>query len=262
MTNTILPPPKTPSDTEVDSLTGWMSHLVELRERLVKSALAVLVVFLILLYWRNDIFTMFSKPMIDSLPQGARMISTEVTSNFFVPLKFVLWVSFVLALPVVLHQVWAFVAPGLYQHEKRLVIPIIASSYVLFLIGSAFAYLLVFPTVFKFMAALTPLGVEMATDIDNYLGFGLTMFLAFGLTFEVPVVVIVLVRLGIVTLLQLRSARPYVIVGAFIVAAVVTPPDVASQLLLAVPLVLLYEVGLFFARWVMPKEASTGLTVE
>nr|WP_225972581.1 twin-arginine translocase subunit TatC [Ephemeroptericola cinctiostellae] len=239
-----------------------MSHLVELRERLVKSALAVLVVFLVLLYWRNDIFTMFSKPMIDSLPEGARMISTEVTSNFFVPLKFVLWVSFVLALPVVLHQVWAFVAPGLYQHEKRLVIPIIASSYVLFLIGSTFAYLFVFPTVFKFMAALTPLGVEMATDIDNYLGFGLTMFLAFGLTFEVPVVVIVLVRLGIVTLPQLRSARPYVIVGAFIVAAVVTPPDVASQLLLAVPLVLLYEVGLFFARWVTPKEASTGLSVE
>ena len=262
MTNTILPPPKTHPDTEVDSLTGWMSHLVELRESLVKSALAVLVVFLVLLYWRNDIFTMFSKPMIDSLPEGARMISTEVTSNFFVPLKFVLWVSFVLALPVVLHQVWAFVAPGLYQHEKRLVIPIIASSYVLFLIGSAFAYLFVFPTVFKFMAALTPLGVEMATDIDNYLGFGLTMFLAFGLTFEVPVVVIVLVRLGIVTLPQLRSARPYVIVGAFIVAAVVTPPDVASQLLLAVPLVLLYEVGLFFARWVTPKETSTELSVE
>ena len=196
--------------------------------------------------------------MIDSLPEGARMISTEVTSNFFVPLKFVLWVSFVLALPVVLHQVWAFVAPGLYQYEKKLVIPIIGSSYVLFLVGSAFAYLLVFPTVFKFMAALTPLGVEMATDIDNYLSFGLTMFLAFGLTFEVPVVVIVLVRLGIVTLLQLRDARPYVIVGAFIVAAVVTPPDVASQLLLAVPLVLLYEVGLFFARWVTPQDASTG----
>ncbi|WP_246012063.1 twin-arginine translocase subunit TatC [Hydromonas duriensis] len=230
-----------------------MSHLVELRERLVKSALAVLVIFLVLLYWRNDVFTLFSKPMMDSLPQGARMISTEVTSNFFVPLKFVLWVSFVLALPVVLHQVWAFVAPGLYRHEKQLVVPIIVSSYILFLLGTAFAFFFVFPTVFKFMAALTPLGVEMATDIDNYLGFGLTLFLAFGLTFEVPVVVIVLVRLGMVSLQQLKNARPYVIVGAFVIAAIVTPPDVMSQLLLAVPLVLLYEVGVFFARWVSPK---------
>ena len=256
-----LPPVSTESTAD-DALSGWMGHLVELRERLVKSAASDLIVFLALLYWRNDIFTLFSQPMLDSLPQGARMISTEVTSNFFVPLKFVMWVAFVIALPVVLHQLWAFVAPGLYQHEKKLVIPIIGSSYVLFIIGSAFAYLFVFPTVFKFMAALTPLGVEMATDIDNYLSFGLTLFLAFGLTFEVPVVVIVLVRLGIVTTTQLKVARPYVIVGAFVIAAVVTPPDVASQLLLAVPLVILYEVGLFFARWVTPNpQPSDELTV-
>ena len=236
-----------------DNLAGWMSHLVELRSRLVKAALAVLLVFGVLVFWRNDIFALFAQPMLDNLPQGSRMISTEVTSNFFVPLKFVLWVAFVIALPAVLHQVWAFVAPGLYAREKKLVVPIIASSYILFLVGSAFAYFLVFPTVFKFMANLTPLGVEMATDIDAYLSFGLTTFLAFGLTFEVPIVVIVLVRLGFVTLAQLREARPYVIVGAFVIAAVVTPPDVASQLLLAIPLVILYEVGLFLARWFAPR---------
>lgn len=238
---------------EDNGLTGWMSHLVELRSRLMKSALAVLVVFLLLLYWRNEIFHFFAKPMMDNLPEGSRMLSLEVTSNFFVPIKFVLWVAFTLALPIILHQAWAFVAPGLYQHEKKLVVPIITSSYLLFLIGTAFAYLFVFPAVFKLMASLTPQGVEMATDIDNYLSFGLTMFLAFGLTFEVPVVVVVLARLGVVDVPQLKKARPYIIVGAFIVAAVVTPPDIASQLLLAIPLVVLYEVGVFFARWAAPK---------
>ena len=242
--------PDTSNDT---NLTGWMTHLIELRSRLMKSALAVLVIFLCLLYWRDDIFGAFAKPMLDNLPAGSRMLSLDVTSNFFVPLKFVMWLAFTLALPVVLHQAWSFIAPGLYQHEKKLVVPIIASSYILFIVGSAFAYFFVFPTVFKLMAALTPIGVEMATDIDKYLSFGLTMFLSFGLTFEVPVVVVVLTRLGIVTLAQLKVARPYVIVGAFAIAAVVTPPDVASQLLLAIPLVLLYELGLFIARWVAPK---------
>lgn len=237
-----------------DALTGWMGHLVELRERLVKSVLAVLVVFLILLYWSDDIFSLFAQPMIRSLPNGARMISTEVTSNFFVPMKFVLWVSFVVALPVVIYQFWSFIAPGLYQKEKKLVVPIVLSSYVLFLVGTAFAYFVVFPSVFSFMAKLTPADVEMATDIDHYLSFGLTTFLAFGLTFEVPVVVIVLVKLGFVTVDQLKASRPYVIVGAFVVAAVVTPPDVASQLLLAIPLVVLYELGLLVSRWVEPRK--------
>lgn len=247
---------ETPADSETDHLAGWMSHLVELRSRLMKAALAVLLVFCVLLFWRNEIFSLFAKPLVDNLPKGSRMISTEVTSNFFVPLKFVMWVAFVLALPVVLHQVWAFIAPGLYTREKKLAVPIIASSYFLFLIGSAFAYFLVFPVVFKFMAELTPFGVEMATDINAYLSFGLTLFLAFGLTFEVPVVVVVLVRLGFVTLKQLRDIRPYVIVGAFVIAAIVTPPDVLSQLLLAVPLVLLYEVGLFVSRWLTPAVDS------
>ena len=244
-----LPPP----ETDTDSLAGWMSHLIELRTRIVRAAVAVLVVFLMLFYWRNQIFGFFSAPMLANLPSGARMISTEVTSNFFVPIKFVLWVAFVIALPVVLYQLWAFVAPGLYAREKKLVVPVVTSSYVLFLIGTAFAYFLVFPTVFHFMAQITPMGVEMATDIDNYLSFGLTMFLAFGLAFEVPVVVVVLVKLGFVSVAQLKNIRPYMTVGAFAVSALVTPPDAVSMLLLAVPLVLLYEIGIFVARWVEPK---------
>ena len=242
-----------PPETETDHLAGWMGHLVELRTRIVRASVAVLVVFLILFYWRNQIFGFFSAPMLANLPSGARMISTEVTSNFFVPIKFVLWVAFVIALPVVLYQLWAFIAPGLYAREKKLVVPVVTSSYVLFLIGTAFAYFLVFPTVFHFMAQITPMGVEMATDIDNYLSFGLTMFLAFGLAFEVPVVVVVLVKLGFVSVAQLKNARPYMTVGAFAVSALVTPPDAVSMLLLAVPLVILYEVGVFVARWVAPK---------
>ncbi len=250
-----LPPPI----DEEDNLSGWMVHLVELRERFVRAALAVLIVFAALFYWRNGIFEIFSAPMLRSLPEGARMISTEVTSNFFVPIKFVLWVAFVVAMPVVLAQVWGFVAPGLYEREKKLVIPVVTSSYVLFLLGTAFAYFLVFPTVFKFMASITPLGVEMATDIDQYLSFGLTMFLAFGLAFEVPIVVVVLVKLGFVTIRQLVDARPYMIVAAFAVSALVTPPDAVSMLLLAVPLVVLYELGILVGRWIAPKQVEDEL---
>ena len=243
-------------DDEAIGLDGWMAHLVELRDRLIRSAAAVLIVFVALFYWRNGIFELFSAPMVRSLPEGARMISTEVTSNFFVPIKFVLWVSFVVALPVVLYQVWAFVAPGLYAREKKLVVPVVVSSYLLFLVGSAFAYFIVFPTVFKLMASLTPHGVEMATAIDRYLSFGLAMFLAFGLAFEVPVVVVVLVKLGFVSIQQLKEWRPYMIVGAFAVSALVTPPDAVSMLLLAIPLCLLYEVGIWAARFAVPKDAT------
>ena len=243
-------------DDEAIGLDGWMAHLVELRDRLIRSAAAVLIVFVALFYWRNGIFELFSAPMVRSLPEGERMISTEVTSNFFVPIKFVLWVSFVVALPVVLYQVWAFVAPGLYAREKKLVVPVVVSSYLLFLVGSAFAYFIVFPTVFKLMASLTPHGVEMATDIDRYLSFGLAMFLAFGLAFEVPVVVVVLVKLGFVSIQQLKEWRPYMIVGAFAVSALVTPPDAVSMLLLAIPLCLLYEVGIWAARFAVPKDAT------
>ena len=184
------------------------------------------------------------------------MIATAVTTPFFVPMKVTMMVAFVLALPNTLYQVWAFVAPGLYAHEKRLIVPLIASSVLLFILGMAFAYFLVFPVVFGFMSSVTPEGVSMMTDIDNYLSFVLGMFLAFGITFEVPVVVILLVRFGIVDIAKLKEARPYVIVGAFVVAAVVTPPDVLSQIMLAVPLWLLYELGIVLAAWLVKPAAK------
>jgi len=171
-----------------------------------------------------------------------------------VPMKVTMLVAFIIALPVVIYQLWAFIAPGLYLHERKLILPLVVSSYTLFIIGMAFAYFLVFPTVFKFMASYNaPLGAEMSTDIDNYLSFAMTTFLAFGITFEVPVVVVVLVRMGMVPLAKLKEIRPYVIVGAFVISAIVTPPDVLSQLLLAVPMTLLYELGLVIARFYVPK---------
>ncbi len=233
----------------------FMSHLVELRTRLMRAIITVLVVFAGLFPWAKDIYALLAAPLLDVLPQGASMIATDVTGTFLVPLKVTLMAAFLMALPVVLYQMWAFVAPGLYQHEKRLVIPLLASSVVLFFVGMAFAYFVVFPVAFGFFAGYTPAGVQMMTDIDKYLSFVLAMFIAFGITFEVPVVLIVLVRLGVVSLEKLKQARPYTTVGAFIVAAIVTPPDVVSQLLLAIPLVLLYELGLLMARFVT-KPAS------
>jgi len=172
-----------------------------------------------------------------------------------VPMKVTMLAALMIALPVVMYQLWAFIAPGLYMHERKLILPLVVSSYTLFIVGMAFAYFLVFPTVFKFMASYNaPLGAEMSTDIDNYLSFAMTSFLAFGITFEVPVVVVVLVRMGMVTLAKLKEVRPYVIVGAFIIAAVVTPPDVLSQLLLAIPMIVLYEIGLLAARLYVPKD--------
>jgi sec-independent protein translocase protein TatC len=194
---------------------------------------------------------------MQNLPAGGKMIVTDVTGSFFVPMKVTMLVAFVIALPFVLYQIWAFIAPGLYQHEKRLVVPLVGSSYVLFLCGMAFAYFVVFPTIFRVMAHYNaPLGAEMTTDIDNYLSFVLTMFLAFGVTFEVPIIVVLLVRMGVVTIKKLKQIRPYVAVGAFIVAAVVTPPDVFSQLILAVPLIVLYEAGIIAARLFVGKDAS------
>ena len=234
---------------------NFFTHLVELRDRIIKASISVIVLFLGMVYWAPDIFQLLARPLLDVLPKGAHMIVTDVTGSFFVPIKVTLMAAFVLALPVVIYQVWAFVAPGLYQHEKKLVIPLVVSTYTLFLIGMAFAYLLVFPTVFSFMVSYNePLGADMSTDIDKYLSFAMTTFLAFGFTFEVPVVVVVLVRLRMVKLEKLKEIRPYIIVGAFVVAAVVTPPDVLSQLLLAIPLCVLYELGLLIARFYQPKE--------
>ena len=247
--------PETPeSDKEEGMQETFLSHLFELRDRLIKSVAALLVVFLGLVYWAPDIFHLFSKPLLDALPNGGRMIVTDVTGSFFVPMKVTMLVAFLGALPVIMYQLWAFIAPGLYNHERKLILPIVTSSYILFIAGMAFAYFLVFPTVFQFMAHYNaPLGADMATDIDKYLSFAMTTFLAFGLTFEVPVVVVVLVKLGMVRIKKLKEIRPYIIVGAFVIAAVVTPPDVLSQLLLAVPLCLLYELGILVARFYEPK---------
>ena len=236
---------------------SFLSHLFELRDRVVKSALAIILVFVCLVYWAPDIFHMFAQPLLQELPAGGKMIVTDVTGSFFVPMKVTMLVAFLIALPVVMYQLWAFIAPGLYMHERKLILPLVVSSYSLFIIGMAFAYFLVFPTVFKFMASYNaPLGAEMSTDIDNYLSFAMTTFLAFGITFEVPVVVVVLVRMGMVSLEKLKEIRPYVIVGAFVISAIVTPPDVLSQLLLAVPMTLLYELGLLIARLYVPKSTE------
>lgn len=236
-----------------------LAHLIELRTRLVRMLIGLLVLFLGLFHWSGDIYRLLALPLMKVLPVGATMIATDVTTPFFVPMKVTMMVAFVLALPNTLYQVWAFVAPGLYAHEKRLIVPLIASSVLLFILGMAFAYFLVFPVVFGFMSSVTPEGVSMMTDIDNYLSFVLGMFLAFGITFEVPVVVILLVRFGIVDIAKLKEARPYVIVGAFVVAAVVTPPDVLSQIMLAVPLWLLYELGIVLAAWLVKPVAKDAV---
>ncbi|AXE93710.1 twin-arginine translocase subunit TatC [Paraburkholderia sp. 22099] len=235
----------------------FISHLVELRDRIIRAGLAVIVVFVGLVYWAPDIFRLLARPLMMNLPKDGKMIVTDVTGSFFVPMKVTMLVAFVIALPIVLYQIWAFVAPGLYQHEKKLVGPLVGSSYTLFLCGMAFAYFVVFPTIFRVMAHYNaPLGAEMTTDIDNYLSFVLTMFIAFGVTFEVPIVVVLLVRMNVLTIKKLKEIRPYVIVGAFVISAVVTPPDVFSQLILAIPLVILYEAGIIAARLIVGKQPA------
>jgi sec-independent protein translocase protein TatC len=238
----------------VDTQESFLSHLVELRTRLVRSIIAVVVVLLCLFPFAKRIYAILAEPLLRVLPQGSTMIATDVTGTFLVPLKVTLMTAFLIALPYVLYQAWAFVAPGLYQHEKRLALPVLGSSVLFFAIGMCFAYFVVFPVAFGFFAGYTPAGVQMMTDIDKYLSFVLTMFIAFGITFETPVVVVVLVRMRFVTVEKLRSFRPYVIVGAFVVGAIFTPPDVISQSLLAVPLWLLYELGLMLARFVATAE--------
>ena len=234
----------------------FISHLVELRDRLLRAILAVIVVFLCLFPWARDLYAMLAMPLIAALPAGGQMIATDVVGVFLVPVKVAFLVAFGIALPYVLYQVWAFVAPGLYIHEKRLVGPLVVASSVLFILGMSFAYFLVFPVVFKFMASVAPEGVAWMTDIDKYLSFALTTFVAFGVTFEVPVVVIVLVRVGVVSIEKLKEIRPYVIVGAFVIGAIFTPPDVISQVMLAVPLWILYELGIVAARLIGRSPAA------
>lgn len=237
----------------------FISHLIELRDRLLRSILVIVVVFLCLFPWAGDIYALLALPMLKALPQGGQMIATEVTTPFFVPMKVTMMAAIVIALPFILYQFWAFVAPGLYANEKRLVGPLIIASTFLFLCGMAFAYFLVFPVVFGFIIGIAPQGVAVMTDIGKYMDFVLTMFVAFGITFEVPVVVVLLVKTGMVSVTQLKQVRPYAIVGAFIIGAIFTPPDVVSQIMLAVPLWLLYELGIVVAGLVSkPAGAVEG----
>jgi sec-independent protein translocase protein TatC len=227
----------------------FISHLVELRDRLVKAAIGVAIVCGALMLWPGPamIYDFLAAPMLASLPPGAKMIATGVAAPFLVPMKVTLVLALLVALPWVFYQIWAFIAPGLYAHEKRLVLPLVISSSLLFIAGVAFCYFFVFGRVFHFISNFAPASIAVMPDIENYLDFVMSMCLAFGATFEVPVVVVILVRMGIVTVEKLKSIRPYAIVGAFVIAAVVTPPDVVSQLALAVPMCLLFELGLLLA---------------
>jgi len=235
--------------TEHSPEESFISHLVELRDRLVKAMYGLLIACVALMAWPGPsaIYDFLAKPMLASLPAGSKMIATGVISPFLVPMKVTLLMAFMLALPWILYQAWAFIAPGLYTHEKRLVAPLVISSSALFLSGVAFCYFLVFGRVFKFINEFAPTSISVAPDIENYLDFIISMCLAFGVTFEVPVVVVVLVRMGLVPLEKLKAIRPYVIVGAFVIAAIVTPPDIVSQFSLAIPMIILFELGLLIA---------------
>jgi sec-independent protein translocase protein TatC len=237
-------------------LDSFMSHLIELRDRLLRCVIALVLVFICLFPWARDLYAVLAQPMIASLPAGGQLIATEVTAPFFVPVKVTMMAAVVISLPYLLYQVWAFVAPGLYAHERRLVVPLVITSTILFIAGMAFAYYLVFPVVFHFMVSVAPQGVAVMTDIGKYLDFVLTLFLAFGVTFEVPVAVVILVRMGMVKISTLKEIRPYVIVGAFVIGAIFTPPDVVSQVMLALPLWILYEIGIFVSQWVTKPAAE------
>jgi sec-independent protein translocase protein TatC len=246
----------------VSTQETFISHLIELRQRLMHALVAVFAVFVVLFLWpgAGPIYDFLAAPLMQALPQGAKMIATGVITPFMVPMKVTALVAFMVALPYVLYQAWAFVAPGLYEHEKRLALPIVVLSTMLFLLGVAFCYYFVFGKVFTFINNFAPKSITPAPDIEAYFSFVITMFLAFGVTFEIPILVVLLVRFGAVSVDKLKEARPYVIVGAFVVAAVVTPPDVLSQFMLAVPMCVLFEAGLFFARFVAarPKAAETA----
>jgi sec-independent protein translocase protein TatC len=238
----------------MDSQQTFITHLIELRDRLLRSAIAWIVLFVCLFPFANDLYTLLAEPMLAKLPKGGQMIATEVVTPFFVPIKVAMMTAFLGALPYILYQVWAFVAPGLYAHEKKLIVPLVAASLLLFLLGMSFAYFFVFPVVFGFIVGIAPQGVAVMTDIGKYLDFVITMFLAFGITFEVPIVVIALALMGMVEISAFKEARPYVIVGAFVIGAIFTPPDVISQIMLAVPLWLLYELGVLVASWLVKNK--------
>ena len=235
---------------------SFISHLIELRNRLLKVVLCFVLVFFGLFPFANKIYALLAAPMLAKLPAGGQMIATAVTTPFFVPMKVAMMAAFVISLPHTLYQIWAFVAPGLYEHEKKLMVPVIVASTLLFLTGMAFAYFAVFPVVFGFIVGSAPVGVAVMTDISQYLDFVMTLFMAFGLAFEVPIAVVLIARFGWVTIAQLKEVRSYVIVGAFVIGAIFTPPDIISQFMLAVPLWLLYEAGVLVAQFTQPKVNS------
>ena len=234
----------------------FMSHLVELRDRVLRIVLAIIVVFLVLTPFSNKLYTLLAGPLTKHLPEGSSMIAIEVASPFLIPFKLSLVLAIFIAMPVILYQVWAFVAPGLYQHERKRVVPLLVSSTLLFYAGGAFAYYVVFPVVFAFLTGTAPEGVAVMTDISKYLDFVLTLFFAFGVAFEVPIATILLVWSGVVTPATLRAKRPFVIVGAFVIGMLLTPPDIISQTLLALPMWLLFELGIFFSERFVKKPAE------
>jgi len=254
--------PNTPDATDAAGEAGGslVSHLIELRNRLLYAVIAVALAFFALVPFANEVYALIAGPLMAALPPGMGMIATDVASPFLTPLKFALAAAVTLTIPFLLYQLWAFVAPGLYRHEKRMVMPLMVSSVLLFYAGMAFAYFVVFPAVFGFFVHILPPGVQMMTDIKSYLDFVFSMFFAFGVAFEVPVAVVILSWVGVVNPETLAEKRPYVIVGAFVVAAVLTPPDVLSQFLLAVPMLILFEVGLFFARRLRRQAADQEKT--
>jgi sec-independent protein translocase protein TatC len=247
---------ESPHDNAVDTEQPLVTHLVELRNRLMRAVLAVLLIFAGLVYFANDIYTLLAGPLLAHLPADGTMIATDVASPFFTPIKLVMMVSVFAAMPFILYQVWAFMAPGLYSHERKLVFPLMVSSVFLFYAGMAFAYFVVFPLVFGFFTSTAPTGVAVMTDISKYLDFVLTIFFAFGIAFEVPIFTILLVWTGMTSPESLRGKRPYIIVGAFVVGMLLTPPDIFSQTLLALPMWLLFETGLFFSRYFLKLKAE------
>lgn len=246
MTKTQTPP----NDKEMPLL----AHLVELRSRLLKAVLSILIIFMGLIYFANDLYLIVSQPLIASLPEGSEMVSTSVIAPFFTPFKLTLVLSLFLSMPVILHQIWGFIAPALYQHEKRLAVPLLVSSIVLFYLGMTFCYFVVFPLMFQFFPSVIPEGIRYIPDMTDSLDIMLKLFFAFGIAFEVPIATMLLIWSGATTVASLKEKRPYIVVGAFVVGMLLTPPDAISQTLLAVPMWMLFELGIIFAVWIKPEK--------
>ncbi|GKX55592.1 Sec-independent protein translocase protein TatC [Leminorella grimontii] len=242
----------------VEDTQPLITHLIELRSRLLRSMVCIIVVFLALVYFSNDIYHMISAPLMKQLPEKASMIATDVASPFLTPIKLTLIVSVFVSAPYILYQIWSFIAPALYKHERRLMMPLLFSSTALFYLGMAFAYFVVFPLAFGFFVKTAPEGILISTDINNYLNFVMALFFAFGVSFEVPVAIILLCWSGVTTPAELKKKRPYIVVGAFVVGMLLTPPDVFSQTLLAIPMCILFEIGVFFARFYVGKGRREG----